>query len=71
MSTKSTTVALLTSLSLLTAGCGVYEQGPSSSVVRIVSLVGASGAQPDELGGTLLSDVATIIIRPASPPGAS
>lgn len=69
MSTKSTIVALLTSLSLLTAGCGVYEQGPSSSVVRITALVAASGAQPDELGGTLLSDVTTVVIRPDSQGG--
>jgi len=64
VSTKSITLALLTSLSMLTAGCGVYDQGPSSSVVRIVLLEGASGAKPDEFGGTLLSDVATLIIRP-------
>lgn len=63
MSTKSTTVAVLTSLSMLAAGCGVYEQGPSSSVVVIRSLQAASGAKPDELGGTLRSDVITMVKR--------
>jgi hypothetical protein len=64
VSTKSITLALLTSLSLMTAGCGVYEQGPGSSAVRIVLLEGASGAKPDQFGGTLLSDVTTLVIRP-------
>jgi len=59
VSTKSTTVALLTSLSLFMTGCGVYEQGPSASVVGITQLVGAPGAKPDAFNGTLLSDVTT------------
>jgi hypothetical protein len=59
VSTKSTTVALLTSLSLLMAGCGVHDQGPSATVIRITELQGASGAKPDAFGGTLLSDVTT------------
>jgi hypothetical protein len=48
---------------MLAAGCGVYEQGPSSSVVVIRSLQAASGAKPDELGGTLRSDVITMVKR--------
>lgn len=60
MSTKSITLSLLvTSLSMLTAGCGNVNQGPSSSLVRITLLEGASGARPDVFGGTLLSDVIT------------
>ena len=63
MSTKSITLALLTSLSMLTAGCGVYEQGASSSVVRIIQLEAASGAKPDIFGGTPNSDVTTFVKR--------
>ena len=63
MSTKSITLALLTSLSVVTAGCGVYEQGPSSSVVRITLLEAASGAKPGEFSGTLRSDVVTMVKR--------
>jgi hypothetical protein len=51
------------SLPMLTAGCGVYEQGSSSSVVRIIQLEAASGAKPDIFGGTLNSDVTTIVKR--------
>ena len=61
MSTKSITVALLTSLSILTAGCGVSEQGQSSSLVRIDLLEASSGAKSDAFGGTLLSDVITVV----------
>jgi hypothetical protein len=63
VSTKSITFALLTSLSLLTAGCGVYDQGSSSSVVRIIQLEASSGAKPDVFGGTLNSDVTTMVKR--------
>ena len=63
MSTKSITLALLTSLSMLTAGCGVHEQGSASSLVRIITLEAASGAKPDVFSGTLLSDVTTIVKR--------
>lgn len=63
MTTKSKTLAVLTSLSVLTAGCGVVEQGRSPSVVRITALVAASGAKPDEFSGTLRSDVITIVKR--------
>jgi hypothetical protein len=44
---------------MLMAGCGVYDQGPSASVVRITQLVAAAGAKPDLFTGTLLSDVTT------------
>jgi hypothetical protein len=54
---------LLTSLSMLTAGCGNVSQGPSPSVVRITLLEAASGAAPDKFGGTLNSDVITVVKR--------
>jgi hypothetical protein len=69
VSTKSITLALLTSLSMLTAGCGVAEQGTSSSIVRIAAFDAASGAKPDTFGGTLHSDVATRITRSAAQGG--
>jgi hypothetical protein len=61
VSTKSITLALLTSLSILTAGCGVSDQGQTSSLVLITVLEAASGAKPDEFGGTLRSDVITLV----------
>jgi len=61
VSTKSISLALLTALSMLTAGCGVYEQGSASSVVRIITLEAASGAKPDLFSGTLRSDVITVV----------
>jgi hypothetical protein len=61
VSTKSITFALLTSLSILAAGCGVSEQGQTSSLARITLLEAASGAKPDGFGGTLLSDVTTMV----------
>ena len=62
MRTKSIPFALLTALSLATTGCGVAEQGRSSSLVRITVLEGASGAKPDTFSGTLLSDVLTMVL---------
>jgi len=63
VSTKSITLALLTSLSMLTASCGVHDQGSSSSLVRIITLEASSGAKPDVFGGTLNSDVVTFVKR--------
>jgi hypothetical protein len=63
VTTKSLTLALL-ALSMLTAGCGNYDQGPATSIVRIVALEGAPGNRPDQFGGNLLSDVVTLVIRP-------
>ncbi len=63
MTTKSITFTLLTSLSMMTAGCGVAQQGASPVVVRITKLEAASGARPDTFGGTLNSDVITIVKR--------
>ena len=61
MSTKGITLAWLTALSMLTAGCGNVSQGPSDTLVRINLLEAASGAVPDKFGGTLGSDVITIV----------
>jgi hypothetical protein len=55
-------VALLT---LASAGCGEFvRQSRSPSQVVVLSLQGASGADPDELGGTLSSDVITNVTSP-------
>ncbi len=52
--------ALVLLLALTTAGCGDFiRQSRSPSQVVVMSLMAASGAEPDELGGTLHSDVVT------------
>jgi hypothetical protein len=60
---KSMTCALLTALSVLVSGCGVADQGQSSSLVKIVSLGAASvtksGTPPTGFSQFLLSDVVT------------
>jgi hypothetical protein len=65
VSTRVITFAWLTSLSILTAGCGNVSQGPSDTLVRITLLEASSGAQPDKFGGTLNSDVITVVKRNA------
>jgi hypothetical protein len=56
-------IALLT---LASAGCGEFvRQSRSPSQVVIMSLQGASGADPDELSSTIASDVVTIRTEPA------
>jgi hypothetical protein len=51
-------------LGIASAGCGdLVRQGRGPSQVVIMSLQGASGADPEELGGTLRSDVITNITR--------
>lgn len=57
-------------LAVVTAGCGEYVR-ESRSPVRVVinRLSAASGADPDELGETLTSDVLTIVR--VTPPGSS
>lgn len=50
----------MTALALVSAGCGdVVRQGRSPVQLVINFLQAAPGAQPDELGATLLSDVIT------------
>lgn len=48
-------------LALVSISCGdMVRQGTGSSYLVITSLAAASGADPDEFGGTLASDVHTI-----------
>ena len=67
MSTKwmpRTGVGSLAMLGLLSAGCGdMVREGRAPVQLVINSLEVASGAEPDELGATLNSDVQTIVER--------
>jgi hypothetical protein len=57
-------VRLLAALVLAvgTASCGdVVRDGTGSSYLAVLSLTGASGAEPQDFGGTLNSDVITIV----------
>jgi hypothetical protein len=47
------------SLPLVVSACGNEHQGTSPTIVRIKSLLGASGATPSLLSNTLASDVIT------------
>lgn len=51
----------LSTLLLPVAGCGSNLPGTGSSYVIVQSLQGASGAEPDAFGGTLSSDVQTLV----------
>ena len=69
MSTKwmQTTGIGAIALAVLTSGCGdVVRQGRSPVQLVINSLEAASGAEPDDLGTTLLSDVQTLVERSVS-----
>jgi hypothetical protein len=63
---KQTAVASAVALAALSAGCGEYvrEQGRSPVQPVIVLLEAASGAEPEEMGGVLLSDVTTDVTTP-------
>jgi len=62
VSRKAFTFALLTALSIGTAGCGVAEQGRAPGLVRIDSLEAASGGTTaGTFGGYLSSDVQNMI----------
>ncbi len=51
-------------LAIVTAGCGEYaRQGSAPVQVVIDSLSAASGAQPEDFGSTLHSDVVTVVRR--------
>jgi hypothetical protein len=51
-------------LASFASGCGdVARNGRAPVLAVITSLEGASGAEPDDLGGTLRSDVVTLIER--------
>lgn len=53
---------LLAASALVTSACGeVARTGRSPAYVQLVRLQASSGATPDEFGGTLLSDVVTVI----------
>jgi hypothetical protein len=59
-------VVPLLALALAASGCGeVARSGRSPVQVVIQSLVGASGAAPDELGNPVLSDIITNVTSPA------
>ena len=62
MKLAGVTVAVLSAV--LLAGCGeVARNGRAPVMVTISSLEAASGAEPDEFGGTLNSDVITLVKR--------
>jgi hypothetical protein len=53
-------------LSAAASGCGEFvRESRSPSQLVILSLQGASGAEPDELGSTVTSDVVTFVTTPA------
>ncbi len=55
-------LCVVISLGFAAASCGtVARQGTASSFLIIKALEGASGAEPSEFGGTLSSDVVTIV----------
>jgi len=64
--TTATRLAVLTLLVAASSGCGdLARQGRSPSQVIIQSLEGASGADPEEMGNPVLSDVETLVTEPA------
>jgi hypothetical protein len=61
---KASRAAGILALAGLMAGCGDFvRQGNAGGQVVILALEAASGATPDEFGGTLNSDVVTIVTR--------
>jgi hypothetical protein len=61
---QGTGIAAAVMLGTLSAGCGdMVRQGRSPVQLVINSLEAASGAEPDDLGSTLNSDVQTIVER--------
>jgi len=59
-------VVVLTLAALASSSCGEFtREGRAPAIVVVRSLAGASGATPDEFGGTLDSDVVTNVTRPA------
>jgi hypothetical protein len=60
-------LAMVALWATLVAGCGeVSRTGRSPAQLVILSLEAASGAEPDEFGGTLSSDVVTLVEQQAS-----
>jgi hypothetical protein len=63
-SINGTLVACLATACAISAGCGdVVRQGRAPVQLVITSLQAASGAAPGDFGGTLLSDVLTLVER--------
>jgi hypothetical protein len=64
---KLTALAAVVAVSTLSASCGEFNrsQGKSPALVVVDSLSGASGAEPDDFGGVLFSDVVTNVRSPA------
>ena len=55
-------LAIIVSLGLAAASCGdLTRQGTASSYLIVKALDGASGAEPGTFGGTLASDVVTVV----------
>jgi len=53
---------LLAASAVVTTACGeVARTGRSPAYLQLVRLDAASGAEPDQFGGTLLSDVVTVV----------
>ena len=66
MTAKLFTFVAITALAALSASCGEFtREGRSPALVVVRALEAASGATPDDLGGTLLSDVVTMVRTPA------
>lgn len=62
--TQGTGLILVATAALVVTGCGdVARQGRAPVQLVIQSLEGASGASPDDFGGTLHSDVVTLVSR--------
>jgi hypothetical protein len=60
--TRWGTVALAAAAALWTSACGdVARAGRSPAYLIIAALEGASGAEPDEFGTTVFSDVVTLV----------
>ncbi len=61
---KRTTTVFVTVACAAAAGCGdVVRQGRAPVQLVITALQAAAGADPEEFGGTLLSDVLTFVER--------
>jgi hypothetical protein len=55
-------LAIIVSVGLASVSCGdLARQGTASSYLIVKALDGASGAEPGTFGGTLLSDVITVV----------
>ena len=60
--TQHTVIGLVAVVGAISAGCGdVVRQGRAPVQLVIAALEAASGASPDDFGGTLRSDVVTLV----------